>query len=594
MPLLDYATPRTDRRPWGPILIRPSRRSVLLLMLAITAFVWLRFRHEAWRYTGTIPANGGAWFTPDNQLLVYDPVTGLHLHDRTTGRRLRTIVPPGDPRENPERWIISPQNKRVLIIPEAGAPIRIYDFATGRLVASLPNPRVPTEFVFLVDPAFPRFVTGDDNSFRDPPGNWARPPKLWTLTRPDGSPATMPDGTCTFRSVDLPMLGMVRFSPDGKRLLQQHSLRPQDGFALVDTDTGRVIVRRTDAQTVGLATGFLDANTFWMIESRATTNNASPPGHIEFRGARDGRLMRSADIPVSTLTPPMSASLSADANVIQVSDYRAGRLDFYDTATGRLLASHNDRPLINVGLMPDSKRFVARDPASGYPGLFSLSSAHPVATLRLPYPPPLNPSCTPSPDGRTTLFTDRDRSPRWTTHLFHPTGPDCPESPRGLLAFPHTWLLIASFTALAFSLRRDAAPAQGDPLAKALTLAILLATLPRTLQFILEGATGQFLLTPAPLLFLCGIGLATASRFWQAVTIVPLVVELIVLTYCLQQLRIEWILGADAHPLPLLDRSYEVPMLALFVPPAALLACIPVAILILGRRAAARTTSAHF
>ena len=192
MPLLDYATPRTDRRPWGPILIRPSRRSVLFLAIAIAAFVWLHFRHEAWRQTGTVAGQGYAYFTPDDQLLSYDPATGLQLHDRVTGQRLRTIVPPGDPKANPERWIVMPQREHVLVIPEAGQPIRIFEFASGRLIDVIPNPRIPTEFVLGIDPTSARFVTGDDNNFRNPPGQWARPPKLWQLARSNPSPATAP------------------------------------------------------------------------------------------------------------------------------------------------------------------------------------------------------------------------------------------------------------------------------------------------------------------------------------------------------------------------------------------------------------------
>ncbi|SRR5258706_15413059 len=54
--LLEYANPRGLKSRWGPILFRPSRRSILLILLTLASAAWLALRHEPWRLLCEIPA----------------------------------------------------------------------------------------------------------------------------------------------------------------------------------------------------------------------------------------------------------------------------------------------------------------------------------------------------------------------------------------------------------------------------------------------------------------------------------------------------------------------------------------------------------
>jgi hypothetical protein len=91
---------------------------------------------------------------------------------------------------------------------------------------------------------------------------------------------------------------------------------------------------------------------------------------------------------------------------------------------------------------------------------------------------------------------------------------------------PHVWLLGALLAALALSLRSDArrAPSAATltPAAATVAVVMLVVALPRTFHALLAGLTGEIVLTPAPLLLVAAIGLATGSRFWRLASVVVL------------------------------------------------------------------------
>src|SRR5436190_17630984 len=99
--LLDYASNQTQRIPWGPILFKPSLRSLVLLALTAAAFFWVSKRHVAWKYVAAIPPSelrlGGSAhsFTPSNHLLICGAVA--RVYDADTGQLLHTLGQPDQP-----------------------------------------------------------------------------------------------------------------------------------------------------------------------------------------------------------------------------------------------------------------------------------------------------------------------------------------------------------------------------------------------------------------------------------------------------------------------------------------------------------------
>jgi hypothetical protein len=185
-----------------------------------------------------------------------------------------------------------------------------------------------------------------------------------------------------------------------------------------------------------------------------------------------------------------------------------------------------------------------------------------------------------SPDASHLAGYARDS----TIAFYRKTGPDCPESAWGALAFPHVWLLIALATAAAFSLRRDADHASSDltlPVAR-FALVLFLIALPRTLHVLVATCIGEGFLTPAPLILLAAIGLATGGRFWRLVTLTILAAAFPVDLYCLYLLKHAG-LGERSSTL-MFDRSYAVPHLAVFMTLLIFTVLIPVGLYVLSRR----------
>src|SRR5436190_20939870 len=71
MTQLEYASAATAREPWGPLLFRPSRRSVLLLLLAGLTAWWLAARHHPWTLAAWVP------YAQDDQRYRVDEFTFL-------------------------------------------------------------------------------------------------------------------------------------------------------------------------------------------------------------------------------------------------------------------------------------------------------------------------------------------------------------------------------------------------------------------------------------------------------------------------------------------------------------------------------------
>src|SRR5438128_312036 len=95
MPTLDYASNQTARPPWGPILFKPSARSLILILLTAATITWIAKRHDPWQYVGPIklpPAvitRPSVHFTPEGQLLTCGQTAATYNPD--TGQRIRTI-----------------------------------------------------------------------------------------------------------------------------------------------------------------------------------------------------------------------------------------------------------------------------------------------------------------------------------------------------------------------------------------------------------------------------------------------------------------------------------------------------------------------
>jgi hypothetical protein len=169
-------------------------------------------------------------------------------------------------------------------------------------------------------------------------------------------------------------------------------------------------------------------------------------------------------------------------------------------------------------------------------------------------------------------------------HLFRQTAHECPESIFGLLGMPHVWLFLALLLATTLSLQSDARRRAGAP-RSLLAIVLLLAALPRTAQLILTACLAQPLLTPAPLLLLAAIALASNARFWRITTQFLLAAAMSINIICLFRLKQSGLTTTTSFDL--MDRTHTVPNLALFIILAATTAALALVFTLLARSPAA-------
>jgi hypothetical protein len=242
-----------------------------------------------------------------------------------------------------------------------------------------------------------------------------------------------------------------------------------------------------------------------------------------------------------------------------------------ETATGRVLLSR-DGCTLDWNLLafpgPAAVRFLAGDLATRRLAVFAPPHAQPLAVLPGPGPLPGQGLAHISPDGRTILTRTNPGPaalPVATSVLtvYRPAGWDCPESRWGALAFPHIWLTLTLFSLLALSLTTDARRvrrrrhAARRDVSGWLVAGLLAVTVPLTIHALLAALLGRWVRTPAPLLLLLTILLATHARAWRAIAIVALCALIPLLAWHGNTLRG---VGLSATiPFHLLDRSYDVP-----------------------------------
>jgi hypothetical protein len=186
-----------------------------------------------------------------------------------------------------------------------------------------------------------------------------------------------------------------------------------------------------------------------------------------------------------------------------------------------------------------------------------------------------------SPDGRVLGISEGDG----TVRTYRRVAWECRESHLGILGMPHVWLLILLIVGLALSLRRDALGARAgvwEGRVAVLSLVMLVAALPRAVQFVLTACAGEWLWTPAPLVVIAAVGVAAGGRFWRFATIAVLAGVLSVNLWVLFELRRGGLGGTWA--LGVVDRVYEVPRVPVFAGVAVLAAGAVAGVWVLARR----------
>jgi hypothetical protein len=229
---------------------------------------------------------------------------------------------------------------------------------------------------------------------------------------------------------------------------------------------------------------------------------------------------------------------------------------------------------------PDGRRMLVADSAHAHGGIYDADSARPLARVTDLVGAVRRADV--SPDGRRVAVTDNDH-----VHLYRKVGFECRESHFGVLGMPHVWLLGVLVVAGAFSLRTDArrspSAAFVSPSVAVLAGVMLVLALPRTFHAVLAGVTGEWLMTPAPLLLLCAIGLSTGGRFWRLATLVVLACVLPLDAYCTFDLRRAGF--GTPYRLEVIDRTFEIPRLMVFAMMAVFTGLIAPALVLLVRPA---------
>lgn len=574
--LLEYASPPAVRETWGPLVFRPSRRSWMLLVLLGVATVWLGLRHEPWRRVGTVPGDlaVGPAFTGDNLVLAFDSRAGANLFDPATGRRVRNVLPRVDP--TTDRYYVLAGGRQILVLPYNDRTARVYDVGSGRVVERVVNPDGLGSQLLLVAPDGPRLLTLKNGSDAKSSAT-TRPFEVtyWDLTR--SPPTTRPVRTVE-RGSDL------QFSPDGRRILAvgiaTGDVKLLDGRTMDVIDEARGNGAPVDGGFLGTGERFWVQ---WTTSSRANAKTQPNPKRFELRSSATGETLATMPIPAGLLPMYTKAFTVSDdgrqwamlapaapGSALGWPGQWGVTLYVGDVASGRVLLRRRDNtadwPLL---AFPGSNRLLAGDLSTRQPAVFAPPHEQPVAVL--PGSGPFaGPSTTAeiSPDGRTILTRTNGGPaalavPESVVTLYRPGGWDCPESHLGVLAFPQTWGAAVLLALLAFSLTGDARRARRAsarrPVATWLVAGMLLLALPPTMHHVVAGLIGgPWVHSPAPLLVLLAILLATNARAWRAVAIVAFCGLIPLLAwggYLLHKAGL-----SSEIPYRFLDRNYDVPV----------------------------------
>lgn len=586
MPRLEYATPHT-RQPLRPILIKPSRRSLILILLTIPAFIWLSNRHHPWHRIQSIPftphSNSRPRFFNDELIIVPRGAEGIALHDARTGLQTSFTQRPPQLADSADLSFFTTGHH--VIIADTTHPLAwIYDLRTAQCIRTLPNPRAGGHRIVAVSAKLDRIGTFAATFADSKNASVMNCYLLWSIP-PQGS--DQPLGLLA----KLPFHGKysaVWFTKDGKRILFNE--RRVDewrawpcSIGLIDIDPFKLLWEFSgDEHQRGITpTG---DNRFLTLGEEKDRDAVILHIRSDLDGSRIKRIRIPATRPwcsaidsISTnskrafLVPGIMA-IGEPSNAIIAdldSDRSSHQLDYFDYGATIML--------------PDGQRIVAHDFANrSFRILQASRPERPISIL------PCVSNCSPadrhfgfscvvlaSPDSSTLALVSSDQ-----VDLYRPTGRDCPESILGLLAFPQTWLLSLLFLAVVISLKKDAGRAVH--FIPHLSTFFLLFAFPRTLQFLLTAATGHFLATPAPLLLLAAIGLATQSRFWRFTALVILSLQLPINLYCLHHLHKAGL--ANSFLLPILDRTWSIPTRPLYYALAAITLLVPLALTRLASR----------
>jgi hypothetical protein len=543
---LEYAPTAGVDAARGRLWFRPSRRSLLLLALTVIPIAWLALRHEPWRQTARVDCRPGtldrAFVTPDNRLLIYDKPVGLQSLDVRTGRTTfitalkpnRFVCYPIDHGRRIAVHELAPDGRRVAVREPGPKVIRVYDMTTGRLTQTLPPVNVEIGTAMSDDG---RWIISHDAGG----------------TVSDLSQST-PSGAPIVKRVET-RYGLW-FGDGGKRLLVVSSddtlqiLGPPDfnPVAELSFPPGWAVLRR-DAQR--------DLGDHFVVGSSPSRN---PAGNslFELRSTRDGHVIDS-----QTLSGQGNVLWSSDGSIKAVCVPSPGiwydrvAIDFVDRATGKTIGkvppAERGEPLFFSH--PD--RYVATIYTGVHAGtaVYSVKDPRPLAHLDLPPPRRYELQLQIAPDDQTIVVSDT-----LGHSLFRRTGWDCPESPFGLLAFPHAWTVAVLIAVTALSLRADAARARSTstvPPPSLLSNLLFAMAVLLTIRFTLEACLGHLVYSGAPVLLLCAIGLVTGARRWRLFTLLALCATLPSYFFYLAQMRGLGLTSTCAFRL--FDRLYDVP-----------------------------------
>jgi hypothetical protein len=555
--------------------------SLVLLALTTLGALWLGLRHEPWRRVGVIEdQSGGLLFTRDNRVLAFSPVHGANLYDPGTATIVRNVLPRVD--LNTYRYFMLAGGERILALPYTERMALLYDTASGRVVERLANPDGLGSRLVAIAPDGPRLVTNWPGGKQ--PGS-SEHYLGWSLS---GAVA----GIEPVQLQNEMRFGDMAFSSDGKRVLQfgqsGYSGVPQ-GFELFDGVTFKLIKRQVAPAGGSMrAVGFAEADKMWAVRVGSAT--AYPWLVLETRSSVTGEIIREVTLALNGV--PIQdfgdGVVSDDLRWVAVphpGPMGEPMLDLFDARTGLRVRRQTYRYTQPIKFFPHSDRLLVGTLKGADLAVIDVHHEQPLAILRGQGRGMFAPEPRISSDGQTILTPADPIGERITVD--RQTGWDCPPSPLGALAFWATWLTTGAFAALMASVWRDARRARREQgryrVHAVISVGLTVVGSVMTLHLLLTACLGGWIWTPAPLLLVCGVGLATRSRFWRLSTLV-LLASLVPLEANLgHQLQRR---GLDfSSTWTLLDRAYDVPNMAPYVAIAVAAGLTIVALPLLARRA---------